>query len=359
MKHQKNSCVSLIHEIICIQKNKYVSHKFKVSSAIAMCCIVVLFIFTGCFTQKETVDDKYKMTFRLGESHPDDYPTTLADVFFADRVKELTEGRVTIIVYPNKVLGEEREVIEQVQFGAIGFARISIAPLSEFVPELNVLQLPYLYKNSDHMWKVLNSDIGDYFLKSVNKYGFVGITYFDGGARSFYNSVRPITKIEDLEGLKIRVMESSLMLDLVKTLGASGVQLPYGQVYSELQLGAIDGAENNFPSYESSAHFEIAKYYTMDEHVRVPEMILVNNDVFESILPKDREFIYQAAAEAQVYQRNLWTQSEEKSKAYVLAHGSIVNVLTDKEAFIQRAQPIYEPYMKKYGDIIREIQAIE
>lgn len=318
--------------------------------------LVIAVLMTGCFAEDEAIDEKYKMTFRLGESHPEDYPTTKADYYFAQRVNELTEGRITIVVYPNKELGEEKEIIEQLQFGAIDFIRVSIAPLSEIAKELNVLQLPYLYDSGDHMWNVLKSDIGDYFLDSVSKYGFEGITWFDGGARSFYNSVKPITKVEDLEGLKIRVMESSLMLDLVKTLGASGIQMPYGQVFSALQLQTIDGAENNYPSYESSNHFEIAKYYTVDEHVRVPEIVLANKDLYDSFSEKDRDAIKQAAQEAQDYQRKLWTESEEKSKALVEAHGSIINVLTDKTDFIERAKPIYEPYMDKYGEIISRIQ---
>ena len=185
--------------------------------------------------------------FRLAETHPADYPTNKGNLEFARLVKEKTNGRVIIEVYDSKQLGEEVDVIEQVQFGAIDFMRVSLGPLAEFAPELNVLSLPYIYASSDHMWKVLNSEIGDDMLASIYDSGFIGLGWFDGGARSFYNSVRPIETLEDIEGLKFRVMQNDMFIDMCEALGAVATPMPYGEVYSAIQTGVIDGAENNWP----------------------------------------------------------------------------------------------------------------
>ena len=210
------------------------------------------------------------IVLRLAETHPADYPTTLGDMRFADLVKERSNGRIVIEVYPGSQLGQEKAVIEQVQFGAIDFTRVSISPLAAFVPVFNALQLPYLYRSEDHMWKVLLGPIGKELFASLEPSGFVGIGWFEPGARNFYNSKRPVTKPEDLKGLKIRVQESELMVGMVQGLGAVATPMPYGEVYSGLQTGVIDGAENNWPSYESTSHYEVAKFFTLDEHTRVP-----------------------------------------------------------------------------------------
>jgi tripartite ATP-independent transporter DctP family solute receptor len=301
-------------------------------------------------------DDKNTITFRLAEAHPSDYPTTLADKEFARLVEERTEGRIIIKVYDSQQLGEEKSVIEQVQFGAIDFTRISLAPLSEFSPQLNVLQLPYIYRDSDHMWKVLNSPIGDYFLESIEEQSFIGLGWYDAGARNFYNSVREIHTLEDLKGLKFRVMESGLMLDMAKALGTSVTPMPYGEVYSAIQTGVIDGAENNFPSYETSSHYEVAKYITVDEHVRVPEILIASSMILDRISEEDLEIIKQCAEDTQMFQREQWQEKEKESEEKVLKAGCIITQIEDKESFVKAMEPVYEKYAKDYMNIVRQIQ---
>ena len=205
-------------------------------------------------------------------------------------------------------------MIEQLQFGGVDFARVSLSPLSEFVPELNVLQLPYLYTGAEHMWKVLEGEIGDSFLGSFEGSSLVALSWYDAGARNFYNSVRPIEKLEDMKGLTIRVQESELMSDSIRALGAVPKQMAYGEVYSGLQTGEIDGAENNWPSYESTRHYEVARYYTIDEHTRVPELQLAAQSTWDKLPEEYRTIITQCAKESARYERSLWKEREAQSE---------------------------------------------
>lgn len=301
------------------------------------------------------------VVLRLAETHPADYPTTLGDYEFARLVEEKTEGRVKIEVFPSAQLGEEKDVIEQVQIGAIDLTRTSIAPLTEFSPSLNVLQLPYIYRDGEHMWSVLNSNIGDDFLASVEEANFIGLGWFDPGARNFYNSQREIKSLADLKGLKIRVMQSELMMDMVAALGASATPLPYGEVYSSIQTGVIDGAENNWPSYDTSSHFEVAKYYTIDEHLRVPEIIIASKIAMEKISAEDLALMKEAAREAQDYQKEQWAAKEKVSRDKVVAAGTIVTELdaAAKAEFQAAMQPVYDKYAADYADIIKQIQDMQ
>jgi tripartite ATP-independent transporter DctP family solute receptor len=236
-------------------------------------CIVGGLIF-GSYHNRIPSQERSKSVsyFRLAEIHPPDHPTTQADKEFVRLVEEKTEGRIVIKVYDSQSLGSEKEVLDQIQFGAIDFARVSMGVVAEVSPQLNVLQLPYIYRDSEHMWKVLNSEIGEFLLKSIEDKRLIGLAWYDAGARNFYNSVREIKKRADLEGLKFRVMENQMMVDMAKVLGISVIPMPYGEVYSAIQRGVIDGAENNYPSYDTSLHYKVAKYYTVDEHVRIPQM---------------------------------------------------------------------------------------
>lgn len=324
----------------------------------ALPLLIFLFLVVGCQRDKDS-QLKNAEIFRLAEIHPSDYPTTLADKEFARLVEERTDGRIIIMVYDSQQLGEERAVLEQVQFGAIDFARTSLAPLSEFAPQLNVLQLPYIYRDGDHMWKVLNSSIGDFFLKSIENEDFIGLGWYDAGARSFYNSVKEIHTIDDLQGLKFRVMESELMLDMAKALGASVTPMPYGEVYSAIQTGVIDGAENNFPSYDTSSHYEVAKYFTVDEHVRVPEVLIASTRVLDRISEEDLKIIKECAKDTQMYQREKWQEKVKESEKKMKEKGCIITEIEDKEKFIEAVSPIYTKYAKDYLDIVKQIQEMQ
>jgi len=297
--------------------------------------------------------------FRLAEIHPPDHPTARADHEFARLVKEKTQGRIIIKVYDSQKLGTEKEVIEQIQFGGIDFARLSTSTIAEIAPQLNVLQLPYIYRDSEHMWNVLHSHIGDYFLESIKEQKLIGFTWFDGGARNFYNNVREVKTLSDLQGLKLRVMESQLMVDMMSALGATAIAMPYGEVYSSLQRGQIDGAENNYPSYDVSKHYEISKFYTIDEHLRIPELLIASEKIADRLSKEDLEIIRQCADETQAYQRDLWEKQEKESEEIIRSAGVIITPINNREEFAEAMIPLYEQYAKEYLDILEEIQAME
>jgi tripartite ATP-independent transporter DctP family solute receptor len=202
--------------------------------------------------------------------------------------------------------------------------------------------MPYLYRDSNHMWSVLNGEIGQYFLDSMSEKGFVGLVYYDSGARSFYNTKKPIYTVADLKGMKIRVQESALMMGLVQALGAVPTPMAYGDVYSALQTGVIDGAENNWPSYDSSSHYEVAKFFSIDEHTRVPEMIIASKITMDKLSAADQAIIKKAAKESQAVQVKAWADYEKKSEAKVRAAGSKINKINDQAEFAAAMAPLYE-----------------
>jgi tripartite ATP-independent transporter DctP family solute receptor len=302
-----------------------------------------------------------KIVLRYAENQVKDYPTTKAALKMAEIVKEKTNGRITIEVYDSAQLGDEKSVIEQIQFGGIDMARVSLSPLSEFDKSLNVLQLPYLYRDSAHMWKVLEGPIGQKLLKGMEGKGIVGLSWFDAGARNFYNSKKAVNKIEDLAGLKIRVQESAMMMDMVKALGANPTPMAYGEVYSALQTGVIDGAENNWPSYESTSHYEVAKYFVLDEHNRVPEPQIISKKTWDKLSDADKKIVQDAALEAAKVERQLWAEREKVSEKKVRDGGSTIVALSPAEhdKFVKAVQPLYDKYGANVKDLIKQIQDVK
>ncbi|MBQ9206244.1 MAG: TRAP transporter substrate-binding protein [Treponema sp.] len=337
----------------------------KKTLVVATCAILAAgMALTGCKKDNKAGGDAPKadakqMVLRYAENQAQDYPTTQAAYKFAELVEQKTDGRIHIDVYHGGQLGDEKAVIEQLQFGAIDFTRVSISPLAEFDKSLNVLQLPYLYKDAAQMWRVLEGDIGENFLKGVEKAGLIGLSWFDAGARNFYNSKKPVTKLDDLKGLKIRVQESQLMMGMVAALGASATPMAYGEVYSGLQTGVIDGAENNWPSYDSVSHYEVAKYYVLDEHTRVPEMQMVSKITWDKISPEDQAIIKECALESAKVERELWAAKEGASEAKVKEAGSVITELEpgEKEKFQAAMAPLYSQFGAGYEDIIKAIQS--
>lgn len=289
---------------------------------------------------------------RYAENQPEDYPTTQGAYKFAELLKEKTNGQVTVEIYHGAQLGDEKSVIEQLQFGGIDFTRVSLSPLAEFSKSLNVLQLPYLYRDAEHMWNVLESEIGDQFLDSVKSSGMTGLSWYDAGARNFYNSKKEVKTLEDMKGLKIRVQESEMMMNMVKAIGAEPTPMAYGEVYSSLQTGVIDGAENNWPSFESTSHYEVAKYFVLDEHTRVPEMQLVSNKTLEKLekeIPGITQTIYECAAESAKAERELWATREKESEEKVKAGGAVITTLPaeEKQKFQDAMKPLYDDFFKQ------------
>ena len=327
-----------------------------------MGCAAVMILAASCAGRsKDSTAQKTVPEFVLtyAENQAEDYPTTQGAYKFAELVYEQTGGRVEIQVNAGGVLGDEKTVIEQLQFGGVDFARVSLSPLAEFVPKLNVLQMPYLYTGADHMWKVLEGPIGDEFLEAFQGSGILALSWYDAGARSFYNAVKPIEKLEDIKGMTIRVQESELMSDTVRALGATPVPMVYGEVYSGIQTGKVDGAENNWPSYESAGHYEVAKYFTVDEHSRVPEAQIASQYTWNKLPEEYQKIIRECAEESARYERNQWKIRESISRQRVEANGCIVTQLSpeEKQRFQQAVMPLYEKYCAEYVDIIDEIVA--
>ncbi len=296
------------------------------------------------------------ITLRLADDQPTNYPTVAGDQKFADLVKQRSNGRITVTVYPNAQLGDEATVAEQVQLGAIDFARINASPLASFDKQLNVLNLPYLFNSSQQMWDVLNGPIGDQILSTLSTAKMVGLTYYDSGARSFYNSKHAVVHPSDLKGMKIRVQQSPMYIDLVKALGASPTPMAYGDVYGALQTGVIDGAENNWPSYYSTNHYQVAKYFTEDDHTRTPEILLASQTSWNKLSAADQKLIMQAAKDSQAAERTSWTQLENKAKQEVTAHGNVISKV-DVAEWQKAVQPLYDKYGSEFKDIIAKIRA--
>lgn len=300
-----------------------------------------------------------EFVFAYAENQPENYPTTLGAKRFAELVEKRTEGKIRILVQPEGVMGTEKEVIQQMQYGGVDFARVSLSQLAEYIPELNVLQMPYLYEDSEHMWRVLDGEIGAEFLAGVSDNELVGLSWYDAGARNFYNSNRPIASLEDIQGMRIRVQESELMTDVVEALGAYAVPMGYADVYSSLERGIVDGAENNWPSYESMNHYEVAKYFTVDEHTRVPEMQICSSYTWEKLSAEEQQIILECAKESAVYERELWTEQEQASRELVIQHGTEVVELPPEERkrFQNAVMGVYEKYCGEYMDVIERIMA--
>lgn len=303
-----------------------------------------------------------ELVLRYAENQPQDYPTTQAAYKFAEMVNEKTNGRIKIEVYYGAQLGDEKTVIEQLQFGGIDFTRVSLSPLAEFNKSLDVLQMPYLYADAEQMWRVLDGEIGDEFLAGMKGTGMEGLSWFDAGARNFYNSQHEIKTIEDMKGLKIRVQESELMMDMVKALGAEPTPMAYGEVYSSLQTGIIDGAENNWPSYESTSHYEVAQYFVLDGHTRVPEPQLVSDKTMEKIAALDPSFpdiIRECAKESAKIERQLWAEKEAASEAKVREAGCTITELSPEEAakFQEAMAPLYDKMSDADKALIERIKA--
>ena len=295
--------------------------------------------------------------FTYAENQAEDYPTTQGAYKFAKLVQEKTNGRIQINVQAEGTLGDEKSVCEQLQFGGIDFMRISLSLLAEFVPKLNVLQLPYLYRDADHMWQVLDGSIGEDFINSFEGSNLIALSWYDAGARNFYNSRHSIHKLEDMKGLNMRVQDSDMIISMVEALGANPVPMNYSEVYQGLQTGEIDGAENNWPSYESTSHYEVAKYMTVDEHNRVPELQLCSQSTWDQLGEQDQKIIKECALESADYERKLWSDREKESKEKVRAGGCQITELSsdEKVKFQEAVKPMYKKYCGDYMDIVDAI----
>jgi tripartite ATP-independent transporter DctP family solute receptor len=299
--------------------------------------------------------------FRVADTQSEDYPTVQALMFMARLVEERTAGRHRIRVFHSRQLGEEKDTIEQTRVGAIDLNRTNVAPIGSLIPAANVLALPFLFRSFDHLHKVLDHAIGDEILASSQRHGFVGLTFYDSGSRSIYNSVRPIRTLADMKGLRIRVQQAELMVEMIKALGAEPVELPYGQVSTGLSTRLIDGAENNWPSYVTTNHYKLAPYYTLTEHTMGPELLVVSPRAWESLSAADQDIFRDAARKSSAYMRDLWHGLEERSRQQARAAGNTIISEFDRTPFEQAMNTIYAKTITDQGlrQLIERIRQVQ
>ncbi len=265
--------------------------------------------------------------FRAADTQNEDYPTVQALLYMGSMVAERSGGRHQIKVFHSRQLGEEKETLEQTRVGAIDLNRTNVALIGNMVPAMNVLAMPFLFRSIEHLQKVLDGPIGSEILDSFEPYGFVGLAFYDSGARSIYNSVRPVRSIADIRGLRLRVQQSEQMSDMIKSLGAEPVELPYGQVLTGLATRLIDGAENNWPSFVTTDHYKYAGYYTLTEHTMSPEVLVMSKKAWGSLSAEDQQIFRESALRSSRFMREKWRDLEEGSRKQAEAAG--VKIVTD------------------------------
>lgn len=297
------------------------------------------------------------LILRLAEIHPPEYPTTQGDREFARQVAILSRGRIQVEVYDNGVLGEELAVLDQIRFGGIDLARVSVASVQPVLPRLAALFMPYLYDDDQHLWRVLTGPVGRSLLEDLDKGELVGIGWFEAGSRCFYTTKAPLKLVSDLQGLRIRVQESQPMVGLVRALGGIAVPLTFTAVYSGLRTGQLDGAENNLPTYYASGHYRAAPYMTLDRHSRIPEVLVGSPVAFAEIDAADRTLILQAAALAAEFQRKAWAEYEAAIIEKLRAAGVTLVEPEDLPDWKRRAQKTWAGQSAQVQDLLRQIQA--
>jgi tripartite ATP-independent transporter DctP family solute receptor len=302
-----------------------------------------------------------KVIFKASDVHPAGYPTVVAVEDMGKKLSAATNGRLTIQMYPSMQLGGEKETIEQTQVGALQIVRVSVGALGPVVDDLNVFNLPFLFRNTAHMEKVIDGKIGQELLDKITNNPntkLVGLCWMDAGARSMYDTKHPIKSIKDLKGLKVRVMGNPMFVDMMNDLGGNGVPMGYDQVFSALQTGVVDGAENNPPSFVFDNHYQVAKYFTLTEHLIVPEVLVFSRIAWDKLSASDQALVKKLAREAQFDERKLWKAKEADAFERMKAAHIEVDKIADKTPFQNAVKPVWDKYGAKYAGLIKEIEAV-
>jgi tripartite ATP-independent transporter DctP family solute receptor len=302
-----------------------------------------------------------RMVLKATDVHPLGYPTVEAVVRMGKKLEAATNGRLSIQMYPSMQLGGEKEMIEQAQVGALQIARISVGPMGPLVPEMNVFNLPFMFRDNAHMEKVIDGPIGEELMKKLTDHptsNLVGLCWMNAGTRNVYNAKKPITQLSDLKGLKIRMMGNPLFVDTMNALGGNGVAMGFDQLINAMQTGVVDGAENNEPSYDSGQHYRYAKYYSKTGHLMIPEILVFSRKTWNEMTPADRTLIARMAKEAQQEQRKLWYEGEAEALKKMLAAGAIVNEVGNKKEFQEAVKPVWDKYAGPLKPLIERIQAV-
>lgn len=303
-----------------------------------------------------------KMVLKASDVHPEGYPTVAAVESLGDKLNKATEGRLSVQMYASMQLGGEKEAIEQAQVGALAIARVSVGTLGPVVDELNVLNMPFLFRDVAHARKVLDGDIGEELLDKVTNHptaGLVGLCWMDAGSRSMYTVKKPVRTIADLKGLKMRVIGNPMFVEMMNALGGNGIAMGYDQVFTALQTGVIDGAENNPPSFVFDNHFQVAKFYTKTEHLIVPEMLVFSKATWNKLSKDDQAQILKFSREAQFEARTLWDQYQQKALDKMNEAKIEIIPVDDKKPYQDAVKPVWDKYGPKFAETIKRISAVQ
>lgn len=298
-------------------------------------------------------------TLKLAHALDTSHPVHHAMLEMQRKLNEYSDGRLAIEIYPSGVLGTEVESIEQLQQGALAMTKTSAAAMESFVDDMKVFGLPYLFRDSNHYWRVLESDLGRQLLLKAQKKNLRGLTYYDAGSRNFYSSEKLIKTPEDLKGMKIRVMNSRMAMKMVEALGGSPTPIAWGELYGALAQGTVDGAENNPPSYVSNKHYEVSPYFSLDGHTRIPDILIIGLPIWQSLSPEEQLWLQKAADDSSIFQRKLWQQKTQAALLEAEANGAIV-YQPDTTLFYDKASPVYAEIvgtpLGKTADRIKDIK---
>ncbi|MDT0645130.1 TRAP transporter substrate-binding protein [Zunongwangia sp. F260] len=314
--------------------------------------VLVALLLTGCEKDGNT------RVIKLGHGLDVSHPVHKAMVFMGDRLKEKSDGKMLLDIYPSQQLGSERESLELLQIGSLGMTKVSTGVMENFAPGLKVFGLPFLFKDREHRFNVLEGEIGEHFLNASIDKRLKGLTFYDAGSRSFYSKT-PIDSPEDLEGLKLRVMESQTAINMVKLLGGSPTPIAWGELYTALQQGIVDGAENNLPSFYLSRHYEVCKYFVLDEHTALPDILVIGTPVWNSLSEQEQVWLKEAAMESSEFEKEIWREAELEALEEIQKAGVKV-IETDKDAFKEKVQPMYEEFKEnpEMKEVIEAIQSL-
>ncbi|WKV87978.1 TRAP transporter substrate-binding protein [Pseudomonas sp. B21_DOA] len=300
-----------------------------------------------------------EMKLKFADIHPAGYPTVVAEKSMGDTLTKETNGELTFQYFPGGVLGSEKEVIEQMQVGAVQLSRVSLGIVGPVVPDVNVFNMPFIFRDQQHMRNVIDGPVGDEILDKItnSEFGLVALAWMDGGTRNIYTK-KPVRKLEDLKGMKIRVQGNPMFIDMMNAMGANGIAMDTGEIFSALQTGVIDGAENNPPTLLEHNHFQNAKFYSLTGHLILPEPIVMSKITWEKLTPDQQELVKKAAKAAQAEERVLWDKKSAASEEKLKAAG-VEFITVDKKPFYDATAPVREKYGAKYADLIKKIEAVQ
>jgi len=321
-------------------------------TAIAAICAAAI-IFTGC---KKPLDQP-KIILKLAHGLDMVHPVHKAMVYMAEKVKEKSKGKMIVQIFPNEQLGTEKECIEALQLGYLAMTKTSTAAMEGFVPKMQVFGIPYLFRDSEHFWAAVKSPTGKQLLLEGQDKGLRGLCYYDAGARSFY-AKKAINAPRDLKGLKVRVQNSLMSVKMIEAMGGSPTPVSWGELYTALDQGVVDAAENNPPSICTARHYEVCKFYSLDEHTRLPDMLIISTKVWKSLSPEFQRILQQAADESVEYQRKIWAEAEQKDMKTMIDAGVKIST-PDKKLFRQSVKSVWDEFEQtEIGDLIKQIQEI-